>query len=139
MRTFGVAILIAGLIVAALPQVTNCQYDGKALTLTNGRQVPMKCYWTAMAEAGVGGTIAVAGVALAASRRKETTRALTAVGASLGAVTMLLPTVLIGVCGDMTASCNQIMRPSLLLLGGLIIAASLGAFLYAQSRQERLA
>ncbi len=126
-KIFGLSIIVMALAVATLPQFYNCAHDGKFLTLANGMQAPMKCLWTAQAELAVGLPLAALGAMMAFSRRKEVTRSLAVMGAILGAFVVLLPTGLIGVCTSMAGSCNLVMRPSMMLLGTLVVAASLGA------------
>ncbi len=52
---------------------------------------------------------------------------------------MLLPTSLIGVCSLATASCNQVMQPTLLLAGGLTIVAGLVALGLGERKVEAAA
>lgn len=137
MKVLGIAIIVLAILVAAVPYFNNCEHDGKHLTLANGREVPMKCYWTAQAEAGLALPILALGAVMAGSRRRETTRALGALGAVLGLVVMLLPTYLIGVCTTMTGSCNLVMRPAMLFVGTLIVAVSLAALVVAQRSPSR--
>ena len=94
-------------------------------TAATTQPTPMRCYWTARAAIGVALPLAAAGVLLFFSRRKETRRALALLVAVLGVVTMLLPTVLIGVCQQSSASCRTTMRPSWWRAGGLTIALGL--------------
>ncbi len=135
------AILIALLAIAtvAVPLATNCQANGMALTLANGNQVPMKCFWTAMAEIGVGvPLLGVAGL-LAFSKRKEGRRNLSVMGVVLGAFAMLFPTALIGVCANPAHACNMVMLPTLMFSGALTIAISLGTLVYSQRTPEAIA
>lgn len=141
MRTFGIVLVVLAVLVAVVPMVNNCLAEGKLITTAAGKSIPMKCFWSAQAELATGAALAVVGGLLAFSRRRETQRYLAVVGAVLGAIVMLLPTSLIGVCTDMTASCNLVMRPAMLLTGALVIAVNLGVFV-ASSRgrmEERFA
>lgn len=139
MRVIGIAIVVLGLLVAIVPAFYNCEHDGKSLTLADGRQVPMRCYWTARAELGLALPILGVGVALASTRRRDAVRSLGIIGALLGIVVMLLPTYLIGVCTSMTGSCNLVMRPAMLLVGTLLVATSLAAFAIAWRQSEQIA
>jgi hypothetical protein len=124
-RILAILIVILALLIGVLPQFFNCQYDGKALTLADGRQVPMKCTWTARASLLVAIPLLVVGLLLAFSRQRETRRALALLGAVAGILVILLPTRLIGVCQHPGASCNLVMKPALILMGILVIVASL--------------
>jgi hypothetical protein len=131
-----VLIVILAILIGTLPHFFNCQYDGKALTLENGRQVPMKCYWTAQASLAVAVPLLVVGLLIAFSRQKETLRALTLVGAILGTMVILLPTRLIGVCQHPGASCNLVMKPALIFAGSLVIGVSLVGLVISQRSVE---
>jgi len=138
-RAFGISILVLAVLAAVIAYTNNCSYEGRSLTLANGRQVPMKCYWTAQAEIATAAPVFVLGAIMAISRRRESPRSLAIVGAILGVSMMALPVALIGVCSDMTASCNLIMRPAMLLIGGLVILASAGTLVVAERRREAYA
>ncbi len=137
MKVLGIVIVASALLIAGVAQLNNCQHDGKALTVGTGnmtRQVPMKCYWTAQAELVTGGSLLLVGGMLGFGKRREDRRNVAILGTALGAFTMLLPTALIGVCTDMTASCNMVMRPAMLFLGAVVIAASLGSLFWPLRR-----
>jgi len=136
LKITAVLIVILAILIGTLPHFFNCQYDGKALTLENGRQVPMKCYWTAQASLAVAVPLLVVGLLIAFSRQKETLRALTLVGAILGTMVILLPTRLIGVCQHPGASCNLVMKPALIFAGSLVIGVSLVGLVISQRSVE---
>ncbi len=120
MKAIGIGILILGILVAAVPQFTDCKAIGRPpLQLANGSTTEMKCYWTARAELAVGIPMALTGLLLAFSKRKETQRNLAIAGAGLGVAAIALPTLLIGVCASNVMVCNSVMRPALILMGSL--------------------
>jgi hypothetical protein len=119
-------------LIAAIALVFNCQAEGQMITLANGSKIPMKCYYTAIAEASVAGAILLGGVMLALSKTKEARRNLSLFGLGFGALVMLLPTVLIGVCANPAHDCNRIMLPSMLFLGVLVIGTSAWSLLTTQ-------
>ena len=146
MRVVGVLVVALALVIGVVPQFTHCKAMtasssstmsmGGSTTASAGgamtagataaaRPTPMRCYWTARAEVGVALPLAAAGVLLFVSRRRETRRALAVLIGVLGAVAMLLPTVLIGVCAQSSAICNTTMRPILLAAGGATVALGL--------------
>ena len=134
LRIFGAVIVILAILLALIPAFNNCYQDGKVLTLENGKTAPMKCLWTARAAIAVAIPLALVGVLLALSRSKETRRGLHVMGIALGGIVMLLPTTLIGVCTTMTASCNQVTRPSLLAIGATVIGLNLVALVVSERR-----
>jgi hypothetical protein len=135
MKVAAAVVVVLALVAGLLPQLTDCQSQGRSLTLADGRTVPMKCHWTAQAEIALAGPLAGAGLLLATSRRKAAQRDLGAVAALLGAAVVLVPTVLIGVCAGNEMLCNLLMRPALILTGGLVVAAGLATLLAARERQ----
>jgi hypothetical protein len=119
MKYLGLFILALALVIGIVPILTECQ---TVMTLANGMTTPMKCHWTAIAELGMAVPLAAQGGLLFFSKRKETRRSLSAMGAVLGIFVILFPTTLIGVCaGDMMA-CRNLMLPTLVLSGILLIA-----------------
>ena len=139
MKVPGILIVLLAIAIAIVPVFNNCSSDGKFLTLANGNQVPMKCFWTALAEIAMGIPLVAVGGLLAFSRRKETRRSLTILGAILGVFVILLPTILIGVCAMPNASCNKILLPAMLFAGILVIVASLGSLVYSERTPEAIA
>ncbi len=135
MRIQGSIIIVAAVAAAAIALAFNCAADGKDIVLANGRHIPMKCYWTAMAEVGLMLPTVALGIAMFFSKTIESNRNLSIIGVALAAVMMLLPTALIGVCSDMTANCSLVMRPTLLFLGTVIGAVSLYT-LYSSTRMR---
>ncbi len=136
MKISAALIVILAILIGVLPYFFNCQYDGKALTLENGRQVPMKCYWTARASLAVAIPLLAVGLLMAFSKQKEALRALTLVGAILGGMVILLPTWLIGVCQHPGASCNLVMKPALIFAGILVIGISLVSLVISERKAE---
>lgn len=139
MKALAIAIIAMAVLIGAVAYLYNCEHDGKALTLANGRQVPMKCFWTAMAEIGAAGSLLVLGALQLRSRQRETDRALGIMGGALGAVVILLPTLLIGVCAHPEASCHLVMRPAMIFLGILVMAAGAGRAAVASSMMGQAA
>jgi len=135
-RALAILIVILAILIGVLPQFFNCQYDGKGLVLADGRQVPMKCYWTARASLAVAILLLALGLLLAFSRQQETRRALAFLGAIAGILVILLPTWLIGVCQHPGASCNLVMKPALILMGILVVVASVAGLVLSSRRPE---
>ena len=125
MKVAAVSLIILAVLIAIVPIFTDCQSTGRMLTLENGNQIPMKCHWTGRAELGLGLPLLTVGLAMLFSRRRESFRNLGLVGISLGIVTILLPTALIGVCGMPDMTCHSIMQPALILMGVLVVGISL--------------
>lgn len=125
MRVIAAILILFGLIIGIVPQFTDCQSQGRAIELANGKTIPMKCHWTARAEVAVAGPLLVVGGLMGFSRRKEALRVLSILGIVLGAFTILIPTYLIGVCSSFDMLCNSLMKPTLIFSGTVVFVASL--------------
>jgi len=137
MKIAAVAIVILALVIGLVPQFTDCQSQGRALTLQNGKTVPMKCHWTAIAEIGMAVPLLGLGAVTAVSKRKESRRIIAGLGALLGLFVILLPTALIGVCASADMLCNSVMKPTLVLGGILIIAISAVTLILSERQMEQ--
>lgn len=124
MKITAVLMVTLALLIGVVPQFTDCQSQGRQLTLDNGRNIPMKCHWTGQAELALAVPLFLTGSLLGLNKRKETLRNLSIVSGVLGIFVIALPTTLIGVCANPDMICNSIMRPTLILLGSLIVAMS---------------
>lgn len=129
MKTTGAILVILALVVGIVPQFTDCQSQGKAISLPNDRTIPMKCHWTARGALASAGTVLCLGILTAVNRRKQTLRALFILGTVLGLAIISLPTYLIGTCGNPDMICNMVMKPSMMFAGALIVVTSLVALL----------
>jgi hypothetical protein len=124
MKITAVLLVLLAVLIGVVPMFTDCHSQGRMLTLENGNHVDMKCHWTARAELGMALPMALVGIVTGISKRRETRRMLGIAGIGLGALAILLPTALIGVCSNPEMICNSIMRPTLILLGTLVIGLS---------------
>jgi hypothetical protein len=136
MKIAAIAIVILALVIGIVPQLTDCQSQGRSLALQNGKTVPMKCHWTAIAEIAMAVPLAGVGAVTAVSKRKESRRILAGLGILLGIFVILLPTALIGVCASADMLCNSVMKPTLILSGILIIAISLVSLIMSERQRE---
>jgi len=131
----GISIVLA-LVIGILPAFTDCQSQGRSLELANGKTVPMKCHWTGIASIGVAVPLGLVGLSEILSKRKETFNILSMFGVVLGALAILFPTVLIGVCANPDMVCNMIMKPALILSGTLAVGASMIFFVSTRKTME---
>jgi hypothetical protein len=139
MKTIGILTIVLALVTGIVPAFTDCQSQGKMLTLENGREIPMKCHWTGLAEIALAAPLLATGVVMTVSRRKETFRSTGVLGAILGMGVILLPTRLIGVCGNPDMICNSIMKPTLTMTGSVAIALGVIAVALPSLRQNDVA
>ena len=135
MKVTAAVIVLLAIVIAVVPQFTDCQSQGMSIKLANGTSIPMKCHWTAMAELGLALPIGAVGLSGGFSGKKEARRLLGMVGVVLGAVAIAIPTVFIGVCAKEDMLCNAVMRPTLILGGVLVIGLSLAnIFLFGRGK-----
>jgi hypothetical protein len=124
-KTMGILLIVLALVIAIVPITTDCLANGRSLTTADGKSVPMKCHWTAIAEIGLAVPLFLVGIFDITSKRRETFRTLNLIGLALGALVIAFPTVLIGVCANKMMPCNMIELPALILSGILVMGASL--------------
>jgi hypothetical protein len=125
-KGLGIVVVVLGFLVAIVPHYVFpvCQYFGLHIELGPGIYLPMPCWYTAMAEVGVGAVVVTLGLMFFFSIRNETRRALGFVLAALGIVVALLPVYLIPVCPEVWHPCHIATLPALVLLGcALVIVA----------------
>lgn len=85
---------------------------------------PMKCYWTARVELGIGLVIALIGFLILLHSSVAIRLGLT-IGAGLNAIlALLIPTVLIGVCQSTRMACHSLTLPALIILSSFAIIIS---------------
>ncbi len=139
MKLSAVLLIALAVLIAVVPPLTECAREGKLLATADGRQVPMKCHWTAVASVTMAIPLLLVGLMQWFNKRKESKRALSILGAVMGAIVLLLPTALIGVCAHPDATCNLIMRPSLILMGTLVVGINLFDLIVVERRPEQIA
>jgi hypothetical protein len=128
----GVVMIVLALVLAIAPVFSDCQSQGKMLTTADGRSVSMKCHWTGIAEIAAAIPLGIAGIYALLGRRRETVRFAAIIGAAAGLTAILLPTVLMGTCGNAAMTCNVLMQPIVLAAGILAIVASVTLFFIAR-------
>ena len=131
-RFLGIALVVLALGLGIVPHYTDCLSQGATVALANGKTQPMKCHWTAQGEIAVAIPLAALGVVVAVGRRKDLLRGSGVMGVALGVMALALPLNLVGTCAMPTHICNIAMKPSILAMGSLAIAGSLGIILVAQ-------
>jgi len=125
----GVFLLLIGILVILTPWYIFpvCEHYGDYVVTQSGMQLPMTCGWTARAEGGLGALLIVAGAMVLARNTKETRQAAGLFSIALGALVILTPTVLIGMCKAADHPCRVLTLPGLALLG--IAAIVVGGYL----------
>jgi hypothetical protein len=118
-RVLGILLFVLAAAIAIVPVYTKC----------GGSTMP--CNFSFKAEIALAISLFAAGVLTAVLRRRETLPGVAVVGLILGVSVILVPTVLIGVCGSPMMHCVSQMKPALLVLGALTILVNLGTLYYA--------
>ena len=137
MKVLGIGLVVLALVAGILPMFTDCQSQGKAIELANGKTIPMKCHWTAQSEIAMAVPLFGLGIVMGVVKRKESRRIIAGIGALLGIFVILLPTALVGVCASADMLCNSVMKPTLILSGILIIAISIATLVMSERRPEQ--
>jgi hypothetical protein len=135
-KFFGITLMVLALAIAIVPAFTDCQSQGKSLTTSTGKTVPMKCHWTGIAEIGVGVPLIGVGAMMVANKRKGNLFNLGIMGSILGIFAILFSNTLIGVCPTTTMICHTVMRPALTAFGSLAIVVSLGMIIQSRRMKE---
>jgi len=122
-RGLTLLVLGAGTVLAAIFLLDTCADAGKFLTTNNGATVHMGCTWTERAVMGLGGLIGLVG--LITIFWKDAARALSLSTVGAGALMLATPLWLIPTCKMAMMTCNQSLKPGVLILSGLIMVAGL--------------
>jgi hypothetical protein len=126
-KYLGIALVVLAIGMTVVPKFTDCQSQGKAITLANGMTVPMKCHWTGVGEFALAVPLGAVGAFSIFNRRRENLRMLGVIGVILGTFAILLPNGLIGVCSS-AMLCNTTMQPALTVGGSMVVLGSVGVF-----------
>lgn len=119
MKIVAALMIVLALVVGIVPQFTDCESQGRHITTADGREIPMKCHWTARAEIALAVPLFAVGSLSAFTDGQRSRRAFGFLAAVLGVLVALLPTALIGVCGNPDMICNSFMKPFLIFTGAL--------------------
>jgi len=126
---FGSLFIILGLLVAVGPQtIFQPCLDGIQLCVDGAPSnmfMPMKCYWSGMAEIGPGAAITLLGILLLCFRQSQVRLGIILAQTLLGIMVILFPACLIGICASKTHDCRILFYPMMLVLGSLVIVLSL--------------
>ena len=124
MKYLGIFIIVLALVIGIVPIFTACK-GGMAMAddMSMGMAAPMKCHWTALVEMGLAILLGASGGILFFSNRKYVRQSLSILGALLGVFVVLVPTTLIGVCASNMMACRNLMLPTLVLSGSLVVVA----------------
>ena len=136
-KALAVVLIVLALFLIIFPQFFDCESQGRALELANGKTVPMKCHWSALAEIVVGLPLFASGIMLLITKERKVKTTIGIMGIVLGLMAALIPTYLIGVCGMATMICRMVMLPAILLASGLVVVASVAVLIVAASHKEK--
>ena len=128
--------MVLSLFLIIFPQFFDCESQGRAIELPNGKTVEMKCHWSAVAEIALGVPLLASGVILFVTKNRGVKITMGIMGIILGIMAALIPGYLIGVCGMATMICRQVMLPAILLASGLVVLAGVATVILASTRKE---
>lgn len=122
-NTSGIIVAVLGLLIVITPMVLPvCE---GLLELVNGKQVPMRCHWTARAEMIFGVLLVALGLMITFLKEAGERQRLHHQVALLGLVTVLTPLFIIPTCMNPEMSCNVGTKPALIILGALVLITGL--------------
>ena len=136
MKVLGIGLVVLALVAGIVPMFTDCQSQGRAIVLENGKTIPMKCHWSGTAELVVAVPLLVLGILEIINRNYLVIRNLSILGVVLGIFIVLIPTNLIGVCASADMICNSVMRPVMILVGILVIVTNLIGLRYSYVHKD---
>lgn len=139
MKVIGGLLIALALLAAVVPMFSDCESQGRSLALANGREIPMKCHWTGLAELAMAAPLLVVGALMTTSKRTESLRNMNVIAVAAGIAVILLVTTLIGVCANPDMRCNAVMKPALILAGSLVAALGVVGVLQALRRRDETA
>ncbi len=125
-KVLTVSTIILGLLAAIGPRTI--------FPVCSAGEMKMRCYYTAQWELVVGLLTVLAGVSLFFVTDKKLKTVISAVQVGLGALIILLPTAIIGVCGSPMMHCVTVTKPALLVIGVFEIVTS-GVLLFGSVRE----
>ena len=119
----GALLALLGIVIILTPWIIFpvCELHDSYAILQSGAKIPMTCGWTARAESGIGALIVLAGGLLIARSTPETRQAVGIFSIALGALAVLTPTVIIGMCKMADHPCRVLTLPALEILGIIVI------------------
>lgn len=138
-KVLGAVVVVLGIIVAIGSHYIFpvCQYLGQLVTTAAGTTIPMKCFWTAQAEAALGALTVIAGLLLILSRQQEARKMLGVFVSSLGILVVLTPTSLIGMCMSPDHPCRVGTQPFLILIGVIVLIVGIIAVVTARGELQK--
>jgi hypothetical protein len=129
-NVYGALLVLLGIIIILTPWIIFpvCEMEGSFVVTAAGAKLPMTCGWSARADSGIGALIVVAGGLLIARSTRETRQAVGVFTIAMGALVILFPTLLIGMCKVATHPCRMTTLPALEILGVIVIIV--GGYLF---------
>ena len=114
-------ILVCSILLFVSPLWIMRPCDAK-VELVSGKTMPMKCYWSALVSSLLGCITGVSAITVVARAQYSWLDFLPILACGLAAA--LTPTVLIGTCSGTSMDCVVRMKPMVVMLSILIVAAS---------------
>ncbi len=125
-KVLTVSTIILGLLAAIGPRTI--------FPVCSAGEMKMRCYYTAQWELVVGLLAVFAGLSLFFITDEKIKTVVSAVQVILGALIILIPTAIIGVCGSPMMHCVTVTKPALLVIGVLEVFTS-GLLLFGSIRE----
>lgn len=128
----GIITIVLGALVALIPQLIFPVCTG-TIELMNGKTLFMKCHWTAMTELLVGILIVLDGILIIIFKKQETRLALSIILFLFGLTSLLISTLVIGMCETATMPCRIGTEPAIIVVSVIIMVVGIGNIFYQGS------
>lgn len=123
--TVGIIAIVLGVLITLIPIVIFPVCTDK-IELMNGKTIFMKCHWTAMSELLVGILIVLTGILIILFKKRETRLALSIILFLFGLTSLLMSTVVIGMCQTATMPCRIGTEPALIVASVITMVVGIG-------------
>lgn len=136
----GAINILIGIFLILIPRFIFpiCEYVGKHVTTVAGTQIPMKCFYMAKAEYIMAILIVIASLLLIFSKSLEAKRELYLIISASAIFVILIPTTFIGVCLSREMSCKIGTKPTLVLLGCMLLLSNLFGLILTIKQKKKL-
>ncbi|MDR0943945.1 MAG: DUF4418 family protein [Ruminococcus sp.] len=118
----GIVITLLGLLLAVGTQTI--------FPVCEAGDMVMKCFWTGRAASGIGGVITVIGILLLIFNNKRTRIGLLLALVPTGIYAVLIPNLLIGVCGGAHMNCRALALPAITIIGVAVIIFAIASAIW---------
>lgn len=131
----GISTLLLGLLFIMVPHYL-LPVCGNPLACGN-MTVPMKCFWSASAEAGLGAVVGLSGLLICFCASAAVRLGISLVNILLALLAIALPGLLIGMCANEAMPCRMGTLPVIYILAALLLLLSIINIVYLRGLSKK--